>query len=120
MNDLTLKSDLLMLAKSHAVRDQLPITQPMSANTWQAGELHSGLSWTHYRTLLKVERLEARNFYEIETLKNGWSARQLERQIASLLFDRLLIYLPSEAQLQAELQRELDQLALSSHTRETQ
>lgn len=80
-----------LLAKSHALRDQLPITQPMSANTWQAGELHSGLSWTHYRTLLKVERLEARNFYEIETLKNGWSARQLERQIASLLFDRLLI-----------------------------
>ena len=42
---------------------------------WQPGLLHSGLSWTHYRTLLKVEREEARNFYEIEAIKNGWSAR---------------------------------------------
>lgn len=62
-----------------------------SADTvWQPGLLHSGLSWTHYRTLLKVERQEARDFYEIEAIRNGWPARQLERQIASLLFDRLL------------------------------
>lgn len=57
---------------------------------WQPGLLHSGLSWTHYRTLLKVERPDARDFYEIETVRNGWSARQLERQITFLLFDRLL------------------------------
>lgn len=70
----------------------------ISANTlpsvddsaWQPGKLHTGLSWTHYRILLKVERQEARQFYEIETIRNGWSARQLERQINSLLFDRLL------------------------------
>ncbi|MEZ5451601.1 MAG: PDDEXK nuclease domain-containing protein [Thiothrix sp.] len=59
-------------------------------STWQPGKLHTGLSWTHYRILLKVERQEARQFYEIETIRNGWSARQLERQISSLLFDRLL------------------------------
>ena len=47
------------------------------------------LSWTHYRALLKVDRPPARQFYEIEAIKNGWSARQLERQINSLLFDRL-------------------------------
>ena len=57
---------------------------------WEAGRLHPNLSWTHYRTLLKVDRREARNFYEIEAINNGWSARQLERQINSLLFDRLL------------------------------
>jgi len=33
--------------------------------------------------------LQARNFYEIESVKNSWSARELERQISSLLFDRL-------------------------------
>jgi len=62
-----------------------------SANDdWRPGRLHPGLSWTHYRSLLKVDRREARDFYEIEAVKNGWSARQLERQIGSLLFDRLL------------------------------
>lgn len=77
----------LLLTKSHALRDPL---DKASADTWKAGLLHPNLSWTHYRTLLKVERQEARDFYEIETIRNGWSARQLERQIASLLFDRLL------------------------------
>jgi len=57
---------------------------------WQPGRLHTGLSWTHYRTLLKVARREARDFYEIEAIRNGWSARQLERQINTFLFDRLL------------------------------
>jgi predicted nuclease of restriction endonuclease-like (RecB) superfamily len=76
-----------LLGKSHALRDQLPI---INTTEWQPGKLHTGLSWTHYRILLKVERHEARQFYEIETIRNGWSARQLERQINSLLFDRLL------------------------------
>jgi len=53
------------------------------------GILNTSLSWTHYRTLLKVERQQARNFYEIESVKNSWAARELERQISSLLFDRL-------------------------------
>ncbi len=57
---------------------------------WAPGQLHNGLSWTHYRALLKVERRQVRDFYEFETVRNGWSARQLERQINSLLFERLL------------------------------
>ncbi|MDD2715254.1 MAG: PDDEXK nuclease domain-containing protein [Candidatus Wallbacteria bacterium] len=50
----------------------------------------SRLSWTHYRLLMRVEKAEARSFYEIEAEKNGWSSRQLERQINSLFFQRLL------------------------------
>ena len=74
-------------AKGHAVRD----FSALAAETnWQPGRLHAGLSWTHYRTLLKVERREARDFYEIEAIRSGWSARQLERQINAFLFDRLL------------------------------
>jgi predicted nuclease of restriction endonuclease-like (RecB) superfamily len=56
---------------------------------WKPGVLHPGMSWTHYRTLLKVERRAVRDFYEIESTRNGWSARQLERQINSFLFERL-------------------------------
>ncbi|MDX9943435.1 MAG: PDDEXK nuclease domain-containing protein [Azonexus sp.] len=53
------------------------------------GQLSPCLSWTHYRRLLRVTRCEARDFYEIESIRHAWSARELERQINSLLFDRL-------------------------------
>jgi predicted nuclease of restriction endonuclease-like (RecB) superfamily len=74
-------------AKQHAVRVNSPETIETS---WSPGRLHPSLSWTHCRALLKVDRQEARDFYEIEAVRNGWSARQLERQINSLLFFRLL------------------------------
>lgn len=48
------------------------------------------LSWSHYRTLTKVEHKNERLFYEIETEKEGWSVPVLERQIHSFLFARLL------------------------------
>ncbi len=52
--------------------------------------LRSELSWTHYRLLLKVEKEEARTFYAEECVKAGWSTRQLERQINSFFYERLL------------------------------
>ena len=73
------------LAIRHAVRDESD-----ASTAWQSGALHPALSWTHYRTLIKVGRREVRDFYEIESIRNGWSARQLERQINSFLFERLL------------------------------
>ncbi len=56
---------------------------------WNA--VRSELSWTHYRMLLKVEKEKAREFYMQEAITGNWSTRQLERQINSLYFDRLLI-----------------------------
>jgi predicted nuclease of restriction endonuclease-like (RecB) superfamily len=56
---------------------------------WQPGALSPQLSWTHYRRLTRIERESERNFYEIEATQQAWSARELERQVASLLFDRL-------------------------------
>lgn len=53
--------------------------------------LRSELSWTHYRLLLQVENEEARNFYLIEAVNNNWSTRELERQINSLLYERLAL-----------------------------
>ncbi|MEW6087479.1 MAG: PDDEXK nuclease domain-containing protein [bacterium] len=49
------------------------------------------LSWSHYRILMRIEKPEARYFYEIECVKNNWSARELERQKGSLLFERLAL-----------------------------
>ena len=73
----------------HAASGQSTIPTSQSSQEWQPGALHPNLSWTHYRTLLRVSRSEARAFYEIESIRNAWSARELERQINSLLFDRL-------------------------------
>lgn len=50
----------------------------------------SQLSWSHYRSLTKVENRNERLFYEIEAEKEGWSVPVLERQIHSFLFARLL------------------------------
>jgi len=50
----------------------------------------ANLSWTHYRTLTKVEHRAERLFYEIEAEKESWSVPHLERQIHTLLFARLL------------------------------
>ncbi|MPZ21260.1 MAG: DUF1016 family protein [Luteitalea sp.] len=47
------------------------------------------LGWSHYLTLLRVQDDRARAFYEIEAAREGWSVRELERQVASLLYERL-------------------------------
>ncbi len=48
------------------------------------------LSWSHYRLIMRVENHKAREFYVEECIKSGWSVRQLERQIYSLFYERLL------------------------------
>lgn len=52
--------------------------------------LRSELSWTHYRLLMRVENKNARQFYIEEAIKSNWSTRQLERQINSFFYERLL------------------------------
>lgn len=52
--------------------------------------LRGELSWTHYRLLMRVENKSAREFYMQEAVKSQWSTRQLERQINSFFYERLL------------------------------
>ena len=62
------------------------------------------LSWTHYRTLLRVEDEQARRWYMDETAVQNWSSRALERQIGTLYYERLLASrdrAPVEAEAQA-------------------
>ena len=56
-----------------------------------ANSLRSQLSWTHYRLLLRIDNEDKREYYIAETSKNNWSVRQMERQINSQLFERLLL-----------------------------
>ena len=56
-----------------------------------ANTLYSQLSWSHYKLLIRIEDKDKREFYLHECKNNLWSVRQLERQINSALFERLLL-----------------------------
>lgn len=49
------------------------------------------LSWSHYQILMRIENPDERNFYEIECARQQWSVRQLQRQVASSLYERLAL-----------------------------
>jgi predicted nuclease of restriction endonuclease-like (RecB) superfamily len=59
----------------------------------------SQLTWTHYKVLIRLEDADKRGFYMGETEKNAWTVRQLERQINSLLYERLLMSQDKESVL---------------------
>ena len=86
---------------SHSVRGKFGLAEKPTSTSfiipeilgnqdcWSPGKLSPNMSWTHYRTMLRVQSVSSRAFYEIESIQNNWSARELERQINSLLFERL-------------------------------
>ena len=49
----------------------------------------SELNWSHYRLLMRLKKDEIRSFYEVECVNSNWSVDELDRQINSLLFERL-------------------------------
>jgi predicted nuclease of restriction endonuclease-like (RecB) superfamily len=56
-----------------------------------ATALRTQFSWTHYKTLISIDNEDKKEFYIAEASKNNWTARQLERQVNSQLFERLLL-----------------------------
>ena len=75
----------------------------MSPDSMEIGKTHSlrgELSWTHYRLMLRVENDKAREWYMNEATDQNWSTRQLDRQISTLYYERLL------ASREKELKRE--------------
>jgi len=61
--------------------------------------LRRELTWTHYKSLIRLDDPSKREFYIAEATKNAWSVRQLERQIHSLLYERLLMSQDKESVL---------------------
>lgn len=53
--------------------------------------LRSQLNWSQYRMLIQIPDADKREYYELEAVNEGWTGRQLERQINSMLYERLLI-----------------------------
>ncbi len=58
------------------------------------------MPWSAYVRLLAVKRPEARDFYETEALRSGWSVRQLDRQIGSQFYERIALSQNKTAMLQ--------------------
>ena len=52
--------------------------------------LRSQLNWSQYRMLIQISDPDKREYYELEAVNEGWTGRQLERQINSMLYERLL------------------------------
>jgi predicted nuclease of restriction endonuclease-like (RecB) superfamily len=80
---------------SHPLGSQLATSNELNPISYPAGGespsgFHPNLSWSHYRALMRVENIAARQFYETEAVKSNWSRRDLERQIGSLFYERLL------------------------------
>lgn len=77
------------LPKVPAVSDEGKILQTVSAESSLAGiAAHFPLPWSAYVPLLSVKNLLAREFYETEALRGGWSVRQFDRQINSQSYER--------------------------------
>jgi predicted nuclease of restriction endonuclease-like (RecB) superfamily len=53
--------------------------------------LRSQLNWSQYRMLIAIKDEYKREYYELEASNNGWTGRELERQINSALYERLLM-----------------------------
>ena len=68
------------------------------------------LSWSHYLKLMRIDNIDERHFYEIESVKNDWSLSELKRQCNSALYERLAL-----SRDKAEVYR----LALEGQTLET-
>ncbi len=62
-------------------------------------EVHPQLNWSQYRQLIGIDDDYKREYYELEAINNGWTGRELERQINSQLYERLLLSNDREAVL---------------------
>ena len=64
-----------------------------------ANAVRSQLNWTQYRLLIQIDDPQKREYYELESVNHCWTARETERQIHSLLWERLLLSNDKEAVL---------------------
>ena len=53
--------------------------------------VRSQLNWSQYRMLIQIKDSDKREYYELEAVNNCWTGRELERQINSMLYERLLL-----------------------------
>lgn len=64
-----------------------------------ASTVRTQLNWSQYKMLIAIADADKREYYELEAINNGWTGRELERQINSMLYERLLLSNDKEAVL---------------------
>ena len=72
-----------------------------------ANTLRSQLNWSQYRRLIQIDDPDKREYYELESVNNAWTARETERQINSMLYERLLISNDKESVLAVARQQRI-------------
>ena len=94
-------------------RSNLQSMRNLYLNYEKCQTLSGKLSWSHYLLLLAVSDLNARSFYEHECENSNWSVRELERQIDSALYERLLL---SKGEVNKQIVLELSQKGVTYQT----
>jgi predicted nuclease of restriction endonuclease-like (RecB) superfamily len=79
----TLSDELQTTDNKHAKAPQPLSVKPLTPDF--------RLSWSHYLKLMRIENEAERKFYEIESINNNWSLRELQRQFDSALYERLAL-----------------------------
>lgn len=88
-------TNLKQMRQFYMVYSQDRIGQTLSDQFENLPEVSTGrkfyLSWSHYLKLMRIENIDERHFYEIESIKNDWSLTELKRQYNSSLYERLAL-----------------------------
>lgn len=79
----TLSADFKNISQTPSAESENDISETVSRNF--------NVSWSHYLKLMRIDDENERKFYEIESFKNNWSVRELQRQFDSALYTRLVL-----------------------------
>ena len=79
----TLSADFKNISQTLSVESENDISETVSRNF--------NVSWSHYLKLMRIDDENEWKFYEIESFKNNWSVRELQRQFDSALYTRLVL-----------------------------
>lgn len=91
LSTLSIKSDTNEIVSPSSGKSNKAKVQAIFAKSVLSEKMLTRLSWSHICLLLAVSDKDARSFYEIEIVQNGWSVRETKRQIESMLFERLAL-----------------------------
>ncbi len=88
-------TNLKQMRQFYTIYSQDQISQTLSDQFENLPAVSTGrkfyLSWSHYLKLMRIENIDERHFYEIESVKNDWSLTELKRQYNSSLYERIAL-----------------------------
>lgn len=89
------KENLKLMRRFYVVYSNDQIEETLFTQFNNLPQVSSGrrfyLSWSHYLKLMRIDNIDERHFYEIESIRNDWSLTELKRQFDSSLYERLAL-----------------------------